>query len=64
MLSLKKASVQPKTPWCLETLTTVSYGRPTEGGAAPFTPRLFGRQGETSQNSVANEEGMELDGLR
>ena len=63
MLSLKKASVQPKMPWCLETLTTVSYGRSeAEDGTVRFAPQ--GGLREASQNSVSpNEEDMELDAV-
>ena len=65
MLSLKKASVQPKTPLCLETLTTANHGRSTKDGTVRLTPRVLGRQRETSQNSVTpDEEGVELDDMR
>ena len=65
MLSLKKLSAQPKTPWCLETLTAASHGRSTEDGVVHLTLRLPGRQRKTPQNSMApSEEGVELDGVR
>ena len=64
MLSLKQASIQPKAPWCLEMLTTVSYGRSTEDGTVHFSPRVLSGLLETPRNSVAlNKEDVRLDAV-
>ena len=62
MLSLKKASVEPKGMWSLETMTNQSAGRVAGGGTVRFASWVPGGSCETSPHSVAlDEEGIELD---
>ena len=59
MLSLKKATTQK--PWSLETMTTISQGKSTEGGTDYSVQQVHRGLHEISQNpAVLNEEDMEL----
>ena len=55
MLSLKKAAVEPKGVWSLETMNTMSQGELTEDGTIRPTLRASSGLHEIS------EEGIELD---
>jgi len=61
MLSLKKATVQPKILWSLDTMTSTGRGRSAGDGPITFAPTIFRRLHETSRAPVAPNEGdMEL----
>ena len=61
MLSLKKATVQPKILWSLDTMTSMGRGRSAGGRTIIFAPRVPRGLHEASRAPVAPNEGdMEL----
>ena len=60
MLSLKKASVDPKL-WSLETMSTVTQGRLAEDGTIYFASP-GGSYGMSRTFTVPNGEEIELEG--
>ena len=61
MLSLKKASVQPKAVWSLETMTNPGSGTPTEEARVRFAARVPGGSHENPLTPAdLDEEGIEL----
>jgi hypothetical protein len=64
MLSLKKASVQPKIPWSLDTMTSVSPRRSAGGEVIIFASRMTrGSHGIPRSLAAPNEEDMVLGGV-
>ena len=61
MLSLKKATVQPKMLWPLDTMTSMGRGRSAGDGTINFAPTVPRGLHEISLAPVASdEEDMEL----
>ena len=62
MLSLKKATVQPKILWSLDAMVSIGRGRSTGDGTINPTPPVPRGFPEISRASTASsEEDMELD---
>ena len=57
MLSLKKATVQPKILWSLDTMTSIGQGSSARDGTITFAPTVFRGLHETSQAPAAPNEG-------